>query len=78
MNSVGVTGKASEQTMEHKKDSVHDLVRPKTFADADTSVDADADASPDASADASADADLNADTLTLQNRSRLVFKAQQI
>ena len=74
MNSVGVTGKASEQTMEHKKDSVHDLVRPKTFADADASADADA----DASADASADADLNADTLTLQNRFQLVFKAQQI
>ena len=74
MNSVGVTGKASEQSMEHKKDSVHDLVRLKTFADADASADADA----DASADASADADLNADTLTLQNRSRLVFKAQQI
>ena len=72
MNSVGVTGKASEQTMEHKKDSVHDLVRPKTFADADTSEDA------DASADASADADLDADTLTLQNRCQLDFKAQQI
>ena len=31
MNSVGVSGKASEQTMQHK-DSVHDLVWPKAFS----------------------------------------------
>jgi len=38
MNSVGVTGKASEQTMEHKKDSVHDLVPAGLQGSTDMSV----------------------------------------
>ena len=71
MNSVGVTGKSSQQTMEHK-DSVHDLVRQHTFAvaddcadvnadaAADVSVNADADPCADADSDASADADSDA------------------
>ena len=60
MNSVGVTGKASEQTMEHK-DSVHDLVRQHTFAVADDGADVNADAAADVSVNADADSCADAD-----------------
>ena len=38
MNSVGVAGKSSEQRMENKKDSVHDLVPAGLQGSTDMSV----------------------------------------